>query len=206
MRFLLVLILCLDWTASQAQSLQSKLELHSIYMPQFTVQEASDRNVQAIGLRWMLSDYDRLPLEFGFQAYTGYGEVARASVGLNLAYLLAKRKSHQFKLGLGLSRIDLEDVEVNEEEFGSHVGDVSFTSWGTEFKPYLEWEWAFSSFSSLFVQTGYRVINGEKSVVTSVTNTNDPDLNYNIADEWDESFFYSGSGFEFGLGLSVNLY
>lgn len=206
MRFLLVLSLCLAWTASQAQSVHSKVSLQTTYLPQFTVQEASDSNVQALGLRWMLSDYDRFPLEFGFQAYTGYGEVARASVGLNLAYLLAERKSHDFKIGLSLSRIDLEDVEVNEEEFGSHVGDVSFTSWGTEFKPYLEWEWGFSSFSSLFVLTGYRIINREKSVVTSVKDTNDPNLNYNIADEWDESFFYSGSGFEFGIGLSIRLH
>ncbi len=99
-------------------------------MPQFTVQEAFDRNIQALGLRWMLSDYDHLPLEFGFQAYAGYGKVARTLVGLNLAYLLTERKSHEFKIGLSLSRIDLKDIEVSEEEFGSHVGDISFTSWG----------------------------------------------------------------------------
>lgn len=202
MRFLFILILCLNAAISQAQSVQSKIELHSIYMPQFTVQEASDSNVQAIGIRWMLSRYDLKPLEFGFHAYTGYGDVARVSFGFNLAYLLAEWKSHDFKTGLSLSKIDLKDVEVNKDEFGAHVGDVSFTDWGTEFKPYFEWEWTFSRFSSLFMQTGYRIINGEKSVITSVEPAEDPQWGHRSAGR-DETFFYSAAGVEVGVGINI---
>ncbi|HLR32266.1 MAG TPA: hypothetical protein VK074_07245 [Fodinibius sp.] len=141
MRLLIFVSLCLTWSMCQAQNIHSKVGLQTIYIPQFAVQEASDSNVQAIGLRWILSDYDLMLFEFGFHAYTGYSEVGRASLGFNIAYLFTERKSHDFKIGLSLSKIDLEDVEINEKEFGSHVGDVSFTSWGNEFKPYLEWEW-----------------------------------------------------------------
>src|SRR5699024_6657955 len=120
---------------SHAQSVDSKVQLHAIYLPQFTVQQATDSNAEALGLRWMLSDYDFMPLEFGVHAYAGYGGVARVSFGFNLVYRFAEWKSHHFKIGLGLSKIDLEDIDTNKEEFGPHVGDVRFTSWGNEFKP-----------------------------------------------------------------------
>lgn len=202
MRFIIVICLCLAWATSRAQSVDSKVQLHAVYPPQFTVQEASDNNVKALGLRWMLSNYDYAPWEFGFYAYTGYGDVARVSVGFNLAYLLAELQHHDFKIGLGFGKIDLEDVDVNEDEFGPHVGDVSFTSWGNEFKPYIEWEWRFLPFSSLFVQAGYRIVNGEKSVVTSVEPTDDPIVKNRITGR-DESFFYSAPGFDIGAGISI---
>jgi len=205
MRFLIALSLCFTWMSSQAQtvdSIDSKVGLQTIYIPQFNVQEASGNNIQAYGVRWMLSDYNIMPLEFGFQAYSGFGDVSRISLGFNLAYLLAELQNHDFKIGLGLNRIDLEDVEVNEEEFGRHVGDVTFTVWGTEFKPYMEWEWTFSRFVSLFLQASYHVINGEKSVVTSVEATGDPIFRNRVTDR-DWSFFYSASGFDVGVGISI---
>jgi hypothetical protein len=187
---------------TQAQTVDSKVGLQTIYAPQFKVQEASANNVQSLGLRWMLSDYDLAPLEFGFQAYTGYGDVSRISLGFNLAYLLAELQQHDFKIGMGLNKIDLEDVEANKQELGPHVGDVSFKGWGTEFKPYIEWEWTFSRFSSLFLQGSYHIINGEKSVVTSVEATNDPIIKNRISGR-DESFFYSASGFDISVGISI---
>jgi len=207
MRLLFVLSLCFSWATSQAQtadSIDSKVGLQTIYMPQFNVREASGSNIQAYGVRWMLSDYDSFPLEFGFQAYSGFGDVSRISLGFNMAYLLAELQNHDFKIGLGLSRIDLKDVNVNDEDFGPHVGDVRFTVWGTEFKPYVEWEWIFSRFTSLFLKAGYHVINGEKSVVTSVEATGDP-IFKNRVSERDWSFFYSASGFDVGIGISIIL-
>ncbi|PAU95198.1 hypothetical protein CK503_03085 [Aliifodinibius salipaludis] len=202
MRLLFAISLCFACATSQAQTVDSKVGLQTMYMPQFKVQEASDSNVQAFGIRWMFSDYDALPLDFGFQASTGNGDVAHLSLGFNLAYLLAELSSHDLKLGLGLNKIDLKDYEANKEEFGPHVGDVSFASWGTEFKPYIEWEWMFSRFSSLFLQASYHIINGEKTVVTSVEPIGDP-LGRNRVTERDESFFYSASGFDVGVGISI---
>ena len=205
MRFLIALSLCFTWITSQAQtvdSIDSKVGLQTIYIPQFNVQEASGSNIQAYGVRWMLSDNNNTPWELGFQAYSGFGDVSRLSLGLNLAYQFAKLQNHDFKIGLGLNRIDLEDVEANEEEFGRHVGDVTFTVWGTEFKPYIEWEWTFSRFTSLFLQASYHVINGEKSVVTSVEATGDPIFRNRVTDR-DWSFFYSASGYDIGVGMSI---
>lgn len=39
-----------------------------------------------------------------FSPAAGYGEVGRASLGFNLAYLFAERKSHDFKAGLELKQ------------------------------------------------------------------------------------------------------
>ena len=172
-------------------------------MPQFNVQETSDSDVRAYGVRWMLSDYNNIPWEIEFQAYSGFGDVSRLTLGLTLAYRFAELQNVDFKVGLGLNRIDLKDYEANEDEFGPHIGDVSFDGWGTGFKPYLELEWTFSWFSSLFMQAGYHIINGEKSEVTAVEPTGNSIVKYR-ATEWDQSFFYSAAGLDIGIGISIN--
>jgi hypothetical protein len=205
MRVLFFLSLCFIWTTSQAQTKESidfKVGFQTIYMPQFTVQEASDNDIRAYGFRLMFSDYDVVPFEFGIQAYSGFGDVSRVSLGFNLAYLLAELQNLDFKIGLGLSRIDLEDVDVDKTELSPSVVNVTYTEFGTVFKPYLELEWRFSKFTSLSLQTSYRVINGEKSVVTSVEATGDPNFKNRVTQR-DQSFFYSASGFDVGIGISI---
>ena len=205
MRVLFTVALCFAWFTSHAQtsdSIDSKIGLHTVYMPQFNVQETSDSDVRAYGIRWMLSDLDNIPWEIGFQAYSGFGDVSRLTLGFNLAYRFAELQNVDFKVGLGLNRIDLKDYEANVDELGPHIGDVSFDGWGTEFKPYIEWEWTFSHFTSLFLQANYHIINGEKSVVTSVEPTGDPIVKNRISGR-EESFFYSTSGFGLGAGISI---
>ena len=210
MRFLIIACFCLSWISTpaqvvetQEQTIRLKIQLHSAYMPQFTVREASDSNVQPLGIRLSASNYNLVPWEIGMHIYGGYDEVARASFGFNFAYLFAERKSHYFKLGLSLSKIDLKNFQVEDEGIGPSVGDIQFTSTGNEFKPYLEWEWVFSRYSSLFVHTGYRFINAERSVVTAVEEVDDPIVDRRVTDR-EEDFFYSATGFEVGMGLSVN--
>jgi hypothetical protein len=187
----------------QNQSISFKVQLHSAFLSNFTVREASDSNVRPFGVRLMASDYDRLLWEVGFHAYGNYGDVARASIGISFAYLFAELRSHNFKIGFSLSKIELEDVDIDQPGIGASVGDVRFDGTGDEFKPYVEWEWIFSRFSSLFIQTGYRIINGERSVVTAVEEVDGRFVERRATDR-DHNFFYSASGFEVGVGLSIN--
>ncbi|WP_138430507.1 hypothetical protein [Fodinibius saliphilus] len=158
-------------------------------------------NVQAVVLRWTISDYDGLPYELGFHFFIGYGRVASGSLGLRLAYIFGEPNTTNVNLGLSFSKIDLHDVDVEKKGFGPHVGDVNFTSRGNVFKPFIEFEWDFLRFSSIFIRSGYRIINGEKSTITSVEPTNDPSNNVKV--ERENTFFYSTAGFELGAGISV---
>lgn len=194
---------------AQAQESRIRFGVHSAYMPQFTVQEASDNHVRPLGIRLMVSDYDMAPVEFGLNAYARYGDTARVSFGVSLVYLFAERKAHDFKVGLNMSKVELEDVLIDDvNAIGPQVGDVRFQGFGNEFKPYVEWEWLGTRYASFFVQMGYRIINGEKAVVTSVEEMYDPEFNFprTVVKERDSSFFYSASGFEMGVGLSVHLF
>lgn len=193
---------------AQAQESYVRFGLHSIHLPQFTVQEASDDQVRPLGVRLMVSDYDMAPIEFGINAYAKYGDTARASFGVSLAYLFAERKEHDFRVGLNMSKIEIEDVHVNKLQIGPQVGDVRFQGFANEFKPYIEWEWLGTNFASFFVQMGYRIINGEKTVVSEVEEMYDPELDITrtILKERDWSFFYSASGFEIGVGLSIHVF
>ncbi|WP_148899337.1 hypothetical protein [Fodinibius salinus] len=170
-------------------------------MPKLKVQEASERNVQAVGLRWMVSDYDRVPVELGLHLLIGYGKVASGSFGGSLAYILAEPNSLNFKFGVSFSKIDLLDVDAEKKGSGPQVGDVNFTSRGNQFKPFIELDWDFLRFSSIFVRSGYRIINGEKSTITSVEPTNDSSNTVKV--ERDDTFFYSAAGFELGIGINV---
>lgn len=62
-------------------------------------------------------------------------------------------------------------------------------------------------FVSLFVQVGYRIINGDKLAVTGVEKVYDPkpDFPRTMVKDRDWSFFYSASGLEIRFGLSINL-
>ena len=211
MKYLFWIIPCflLFSTTTQAQESYVRLGVHSSYMPEFTVQEASDNHVQPFGVRLLLSDYERAPLEVGINAYANYGETARFSFGTSLAYLLAEWTAHDFKVGIGISKIELEDVFLKDVGFiGHQVGDVEFDGFGNEFKPYIEWEWLGTRFVTLFVQAGYRIINGEKTVVTEVEEVFDSQLNYptTVVTDRKSSFFYSGAGFEIGAGISIILF
>ena len=197
-----ILFLLCTAATSQAQRSLLRIGVQSSYLPHFAVREAMDDNVRPIGIRAWISDYDRTRFEFGAHFFTGYGDVALASFGLDLTYLLAERNNHYFKGGLSMGKIDLDRFDANENEFGYHVGDASYADFSQELKPYLEWEWMFSRFSSLFVTAGYRIINGKRSVVTEVEGTG---LDSRITGR-DEKFFYAASGFDFGIGLSINLY
>jgi|GEM_PF-1600708 hypothetical protein len=208
-RLLIAICLCLIWSTSRAQTVDSKLVdpkfkigVNTIYMAQFTVREASDRNVRITGVRLSFSDYDAAPWEIGAHVYGGYGDVATASFGVSVAYLITGPK-FQFKMGLSLSTIFLEDTEVDEDIFDPQVGDVSFSDFSTEIKPYIELEWEFSRYSSLFVNTGYRIINGERAVVTEVEQREGPLVSDRVSAR-DENVFFSASGIEFGVGLSIN--
>src|SRR5699024_11814175 len=75
MRFVIALCLCLTWATSRAQDVDIRLQFHSAYMPQFTVREASDNNVQPIGIRLTASNYNLAPWEAGIHAYGGYDDV-----------------------------------------------------------------------------------------------------------------------------------
>lgn len=208
---------CLFWTiafcslllgTAHAQESYVRFGGHSAYMPQFSVQETSDGHVRPLGFLLMLSDYDLAPIEIGFNAYAKYRETARASFGVSMAYLFAERNTHDFKVGLNMSKIELEDVHVNKRQIGPQVGNVRFQGFGNEFKPYVEWEWLGTRYASFFVQMGYRIINGEKTVVTNVEEVHDPELDFprTIVKDRDWSFFYSASGFEVGLGLNIHLF
>lgn len=150
----------------------------------------------------MTADFNIVPVELGAHVYSGFGDVAGFSFGTNLAYIFADLKNHYFKAGLEYSKINLGDVLIDDGGLGPNVGDVRFIGWSTKYKPYLEWEWTFSRFISLYLQASYHFINGDKSVVTEIEATDDSIFKYRVS-ERDRSSFYSASGYDVGVGISI---
>jgi len=72
------------------------------------------------------------------------------------------------------------------------------------FKSFIEWQWDFSEYISLFAQTGYRFLRTETKTVTEIRSRyeNGSVKSYRVSYNTD---FY-GSGFELGIGFSLRLH
>ncbi|HET6528828.1 MAG TPA: hypothetical protein VFG39_08780, partial [Balneolaceae bacterium] len=65
-------------------------------------------------------------------------------------------------------------------------------------------QWNFSRYVSLFAQAGYRFLRTETETVTKILSRYDNGLIRSYRTSTDRRFY--GSGFELGIGLSLNLY
>jgi len=83
------------------------------------------------------------------------------------------------------------------------VGAVLEDEFHESFKPFVEWQWDFSNYVSLFTQAGYRFLRTETKTVTEIRSRyeNGSVKSYRVSHNTD---FY-GSGFELGAGVSLRL-
>lgn len=150
-----------------------------------------------------ISAYDlrEMPLEIGAYLSGGYASYIEITYGLNLAYLYPINNTQLLKAGLNTGRFKMEENTFKDTvELGAVLEDEYHES----FKPFIEWQWNFTHYFAFFAQAGYRFFRTETEIVEEIFSRyeNGSIRSYRVNRDTD---FY-GSGFEFGLGLSFNLY
>ena len=141
---------------------------------------------------------DTAPIEAGAYLSGGYSSSVAISYGLNLAYLYPIGSSQLLKAGLNVGRFKMDSFNDTVE-----VGAVLEDEFHESFKPFVEWQWDFSNYVSLFTQAGYRFLRTETKTVTEIRSRyeNGSVKSYRVSHNTD---FY-GSGFELGAGVSLRL-
>ena len=74
--------------------------------------------------------------------------------------------------------------------------------------PYAKWEWNFSKLFSLYTEAGYRIMRSDVNRVTNISYKTNPETGKKKQNGYQakHSNAYYGSGFEFGIGVSLLLY
>lgn len=124
-------------------------------------------------------------------------------LGGSLAYAFWNRNGHWLKAGVEAGQFALNDYRRGRREVGGLIED-RFPNY---LQPYFEWEWGFASSVSFIIKSGYKISSSGNQRVTDVGYELYPttgEQRYSSSDTEKQQRFY-GSGFEWGIGLSITL-
>ncbi|WP_138430506.1 hypothetical protein [Fodinibius saliphilus] len=139
------------------------------------------------------------PIEAGAYLSRGYSSYIAILYGLNLAYLYPINSSQLLEAGINVGRFKMNSFDDTVE-----VGAVLEDEFHESFKPFVEWQWNFSKYISLFAQAGYRFLRTETKTVTEIRSRYENGSVKSYRASHNTKFY--GSGFELGIGMSLKLY
>lgn len=198
--FFLISIFC--FTAGQLYGQNSyilKVGAQKNIVPSFKINNSTYQNADAQGVRLSLYNFEEIPVAVEFYFSKGFDSSIDFAYGTNLSYIFFSDLDHWLKLGFSGGRF-----KMGEFERGNIVGSIREDEFHENLMPFVEWDWQFSEYINVFVQTGYRFLRSETETVTEIVDRyeNGEPRQIRVSSE---SKIY-GSGFEFGLGLEINLY
>ncbi|MCW9707700.1 hypothetical protein [Fodinibius salsisoli] len=167
--------------------------------PNFELYNQSHSSITPWELEISAYGLEETPFELGAYLSDGYDSSITIAYGLNFAYLYPINDVQLLKAGLNAGRFKMKSFK-DTVELGALLEDEYHES----FKPFLEWQWDFTRYFSLFAQAGYRFIRTETGVVEKILSRyeNGSIRSYRVDRDYD---FYS-SGFEFGAGISIRIH
>ncbi|HLR26164.1 MAG TPA: hypothetical protein VK112_09880 [Fodinibius sp.] len=169
--------------------------------PSFELYNQSHKSLTPWEVEISAYDLGEMPLEFGAYLSGGYASFIEITYGLNLGYLYSINDTHLLKGGLNIGRFKMEeDTFKDTVELGAVLEDEYHES----FKPFLEWQWDFTRYFSLFSQAGYRFFRTQTETVKKILSRYENGLVRSYRVDRDTDFY--GSGFEFGAGISVRIH
>lgn len=200
--FICLIVLCFIVTLSSFAQQALKLSTQSNIAPRFQLNKTTHNNALSNGLKLSLYDIDKAPAEFGLYYTRGYDRSIAFSYGILLTFIFEIHKNHWLKPGFSNGRLKMDQYKNEYEEGGIQEDNLHKTYFS-----YLEWEWLFARNLSLLVKAGYRFLESETTILHNETVETIPGTDYEVPDfDKERNTRFYGSGFEFGLGLSVSIY
>lgn len=197
---LLILIPILTYAQEQIQNETNiKIGLAKSYQPSFRINNKSFSNTTSTIFKVLFYEPNIAPIEMGFFITTGRNSTIDYFYGISPAYFLFKRKKYLLKAGIQIGRFKLGKYQ-KDIFAGARLED----EYQQAFQPYLEWDWQISNYISIISKAGYRFIRSYTRTVTEITDRweNGSIRSYQAKGK---SHFY-GSGFEFSVGININVY
>lgn len=162
MRFIALFVAIFLWTASASAQKSATIwaSLQTNYSPVFQLNNQHFSEVRSVGLK--LSFYDRSIIPAGVEFYfaSRYHSSVDFSYGIGFVYIVLEKQTYRFKVGLNGGRIKMNDFEYNLE-----VGGILEDELHEIIHPYVEWEWLFSEYASIYFKAGYRFLRSETMMI-----------------------------------------
>lgn len=201
-QFLLICALFLTASTSSAQDQQKyilKAGAQQNIAPVFKLNDDTFRQAASKGIRLSLYNFETVPVAVEFYGARGYDSSVDYAYGTNLSYIFFSNAPHWLKAGVSGGRI-----KMGTYQRGEAVGSVREDEFHEMVKPFVEWNWNFSPYLSLFVQSGYRFLRSETETVTGIVDRYENGDPKTLRVTADQKLY--GSGFEFGIGLDIKLH
>ncbi|MEX0662800.1 MAG: hypothetical protein WD381_06625 [Balneolaceae bacterium] len=176
-----------------------KIGVQKNLAPSFKINDSTYQNADAQGVRLSMYNFEEIPVAVEFYFSKGYDSSIDFAYGTNLSYIFFSDTAHWLKLGFSGGRFKMGDFER-----GNTVGSIREDEFHENLMPFVEWDWRFSEYVNVFVQTGYRFLRSETETVTEIVDRYENGDPRQIRVSSDRRIY--GSGFEFGLGLEIKLY
>lgn len=198
--FLSCVILCIAVSQLYGQhDYLLKLGAQQKISPSFKLNNDTFKNTGAEEVRLSLYNFERVPIGIEFYFSKGYNSSIDYSYGTRLSYVFFSESVHWLKIGLSGGRFKMGDFEKGKE-----VGEIREDEFHENFKPFIEWDWRFSKYVSLFTNAGYRFLRSNTGTVEEVNERYENGDPKSIRVSNDGGLY--GSGFEFGIGFDITLH
>lgn len=196
MRFFIISAVLFLFSTSALAQQQTFIKIGTFtkYTPVFQLNKEHYTNSTSIGLKLSVYNLKELPLGISFHLAPGYHPSISFTYGIGFSYVFLAKKHYWLKAGLIADRIKMKQATYNLEP-----GEIIADEVHEAITPFVEWEWLFSDFASLYIQAGYRFIRSQTSRVTEIISRNKYAIKYKTTDPIG---LYS-SGFEFTVGLNI---
>ena len=204
--FVLSFILLISFNSVQAQVVEDNMipnasfGIHFNGHHNFQLNSASQDYTQSQGISLSIYEYDQYPIGIDFILFRGFHSSVDFLYGFNIFRAFINNDHYRLKGGIGLNRFAVNDYKREYEVVGGKIED----QFPDSFKPYFELEWQFTPLVSLRATTGYRLSNGNFGTVTEIVDRypNGEPKRVNVSND----FRWYGSGWEFGVGMDIQLY
>jgi len=167
--------------------------------PNFKFNDETFEHTNAEGIHLALYNFEYVPVSVEFYFSKGYDSSIDFSYGTRLSYVFFSESCHWLKAGFSGGRFKMGDPERGRE-----VGEIREDEFHENFKPFVEWNWNFSKYISLFANTGYRFLRSNTGTVKEVNERYENGDPKRIRVSNDGGVY--GSGFEFGIGFDITLH
>lgn len=181
-----------------AQQSLIKIHVQANYSPVLQLNNSNSNQAQSIGFKLSLYNFNDVPVEVGFRYSPGYRSSVAFSYGLTFAYIFLRDDDYLLKAGLNGGRI-----KMDEYKYEVKVGGIIEDEFHEIINPYVEWEWLFSDYASIFLKAGYRFLRSETIRVNEILNENKRGNRTVTSYKGFSDTRLYGSGFEFSIGLSI---
>ncbi len=204
--FVLSFIFLIGFNCLQAQVVEDDMipnasfGIHLNGHHNFQLNSVSQGYIQSQGISLSIYDYDQYPIGIDFILFRGFHSSVDFLYGFNIIRAFINNDRYRLKGGIGLNRFAVNDYKREYEVVGGKIED----QFPDSIKPYLELEWQFTPLISLRAATGYRLSNGNFGTVTEIVDRypNGEPKRVNVSND----FRWYGSGWEFGIGIDIQLY